>query len=332
MTIDEFSNGFDVLYNNISSNSAPGLNDYEKSIFLTKAQDEIVKAYFNPLLNKTQQGFDGSERRQVDFSMLMRTVEGTKVTSDITLYPGSNSGYYAMPSDVLMYINETLKVTRDSKTVQLIVMPLKYTEYTRLMNKPYKRPLKFQAWRLITEGKGITYSAYRDLATLLAGLEGVTASADQIYSVINGKDLEVMGRRLQVEPSKVLCADGSLDTPPAGINITDSIEKRIAPLLGVQSVVVEIVPGPTDIIQSYTVRYVARPKPIVLADFTEEGVSLGGNIQTPQGCDLDPILHEEILQRAVELAKAAYMGDLQSQISLGQVSETNMGIVARQSN
>lgn len=52
MTNEEFSNEFDVLYNNITSNQAPGLDEYEKSVFLTKAQDEIVKAYFNPKTNK----------------------------------------------------------------------------------------------------------------------------------------------------------------------------------------------------------------------------------------------------------------------------------------
>lgn len=34
---EEFSNEFDVLYNNISSNQAPGLDQYEKSVFFTRA-------------------------------------------------------------------------------------------------------------------------------------------------------------------------------------------------------------------------------------------------------------------------------------------------------
>ena len=46
MTIDEFKREFDISYNNIMSNAAPGLNEYEKSVFLTKAQYEIVKSYF----------------------------------------------------------------------------------------------------------------------------------------------------------------------------------------------------------------------------------------------------------------------------------------------
>ena len=42
MTTQEFSPEFDLLYNNISSNQAPGLTEYEKSIFLTQAQEEIA--------------------------------------------------------------------------------------------------------------------------------------------------------------------------------------------------------------------------------------------------------------------------------------------------
>ena len=56
MTANEFSQEFDILYNNIASNQAPGLTEYEKSVFLTKAQDEIIKNYFTgkPNGNKYQ--------------------------------------------------------------------------------------------------------------------------------------------------------------------------------------------------------------------------------------------------------------------------------------
>ena len=43
MTTQEFSDQFDVLYNNVTSNQAAGLNEYEKSLFLTKGQYEVVK-------------------------------------------------------------------------------------------------------------------------------------------------------------------------------------------------------------------------------------------------------------------------------------------------
>jgi hypothetical protein len=37
MTLQDFSTQFDILWNNVSSNQAPGLNEFEKSVFLTKA-------------------------------------------------------------------------------------------------------------------------------------------------------------------------------------------------------------------------------------------------------------------------------------------------------
>ena len=118
MTNQEFSNEFDILYNNVMSNQAPGLDEYEKSVFLTKAQDEIVKSYFNPKLNKVQEGFDNSERRQIDFSMIIKTVKATKITNDsglIKLYPNEGSELYQIPEKIMMFINESLKVRRDSK-------------------------------------------------------------------------------------------------------------------------------------------------------------------------------------------------------------------------
>ena len=250
MTNQEFSNEFDILYNNIMSNQAPGLDEYEKSVFLTKAQDEIVKSYFNPKLNKVQEGFDNSERRQIDFSMIIKTVKATKITNDsglIRLYPNGGSELYQIPEKIMMFINESLKVTRDGNSISLVIIPLNYKEYNRLMTKPYKRPIKNQAWRL---------------------------------------------------------------------NI-DSISDSNKPI-------VEIVAGYGDTIIDYTIRYVKRPQAIILTNL--EGVSIDGEFEE-QPCELDPILHHEILQRAVELAKAAYTGDLNSQLALGVNSETPMGIV-----
>lgn len=74
MNIPEFSTQFDILYNNIMSNNAPGLDEYEKSVCLTKAQMELVKNYFNPLGNKYKTGFEQSIKRLTDFSTLILAV------------------------------------------------------------------------------------------------------------------------------------------------------------------------------------------------------------------------------------------------------------------
>lgn len=239
MTNLEFSNEFDVLYNSITSNQAPGLDEYEKSVFLTKAQDEIVKNYFNSKGNKYQEGFDGNEKRQIDFSMIMRTKSySSESFSDATFDNKSNTKKVVLDDNIMMFINEFADVTRGESTVRLTVIPLDYREYSRLMSKPYKRPLHYQAWRL-------------------------------------------------------------LDNSDSNNNV-------------------ELIIGPNDTLTKYSIRYIKRPRAIILS--TLDGVTLD-NISTEQTCELDPILHPEILQRAVELAKAAYTGDINSQVQMGQRSE-----------
>ena len=167
MTNSEFSNEFDVLYQNITSNQAPGLDEYEKSVFLSKAQDEIVKSYFDPKTNKPQEGFDGSEKRQIDFSMLIVTEKAVESTvQPVQLFPLQHTKVFAVPDKILMFINESLTVTRDGNPTYLTVVPLDYKEYNRLMSKPYKRPLKNQAWRILTNTTTISVPYSRPVSRI----------------------------------------------------------------------------------------------------------------------------------------------------------------------
>ena len=243
MTTQEFSNEFDVLYNNIISNQAPGLDEYEKSVFLTKAQLEVLKNHFNPKGNKYGEGFDDNPKRQVDFSTLITSAKPSAYTSSSYVKFDDRSLLYKMPSDILIMLNETGVSTVDGVTRLISIIPIDFAEYSRLMSKPYKQPLKNQGWRLFQSTGGIDF---------------------------------------------------------------------------VSEVIVKYNSTLTD----YKIRYVRRPKPIVLANLADEysNISIEG-VSTISECELDPILHSEILQRAVELAKAAYLGDLKSSVELGQRSE-----------
>ena len=160
MTTTEFSNQFDLLYNNISSNQAPGLNEYEKSVFLTKAQDEIVKNYFQAESNgnTTKKGFDDSAIRQMDLSDLIMSKTLTEENEEPDVDPRALVYKISKDDRVYIIINESLylMVNQEGKLkVNGIrqVVPIKYTEYMRLMSKPFKEPLKNMAWRIITKGR-----------------------------------------------------------------------------------------------------------------------------------------------------------------------------------
>lgn len=145
MTIEEMSNEFDILFNNINSDQAPGLNEYEKSVLLTKAQNELVKNYFNPAGNKYQKGFDGNEKRQIDFSSIIKT-EILEFMNESPVI--DNRGLvYKFPPNLLSVINETFE---DKSGMRYSIIPLAFTEYQRVMMKPYAYPPKKSIWRLIS--------------------------------------------------------------------------------------------------------------------------------------------------------------------------------------
>lgn len=150
MTAEEFSNEFDVLYNNIASNQAPGLDEYEKSLFLTRAQNMIAKNYFNPANNTELEGFDQTPKRQIDFSTLMTSAELSPILDgNDDPIPGvfdPRAIVFEFPSTPLMVINE-FGMTSSGKVV--VGLPAPYQTYAALLSKPYQYPPKSQAWRLL---------------------------------------------------------------------------------------------------------------------------------------------------------------------------------------
>lgn len=190
MTNQEFSDQFDLLYNNITSNQAPGLDEYEKSVFLTTAQEEVIKAYFRPTTNKVQEGYDDSSTRQVDFSNITRIKtykeipnqqEGEKELSDPIYNKYTNSKSIVLPTDILAIINEEAKVIvgKDKNENDIVRYlqgtPISYTEYTRLMKKPFAAPLKRQCWRLNT------FSGTENKADIIIGSQGTITQYDIRY-------------------------------------------------------------------------------------------------------------------------------------------------------
>lgn len=203
MTNSELSNEFDVLYNNITSNQAPGLNEYEKSVFLTKAQSQLVNEYFNNRTDGFGGGFDGSQKRQYDFSSLTRVANLFEVNtfteriSDLEKLD-RRSKVYLFPYNYYLAVNEIL--FDDAK--QYSVIPITHTEYQRLMLKPYSLPVKKAAWRMFTDKKNCNYC--RELANPAEKHEAdyviMSSWADQkrnlsvnIYmpEVINLKDTDI---------------------------------------------------------------------------------------------------------------------------------------------
>lgn len=377
MTTQEFSNEFEVLYNNIMSNQAPGLDEYEKSVFLTKAQEELVRDYFNSRNVKNAQGFDDSQKRQYDFSTLLSGAELYDCADNIRALSAFNlitfnpifdnrSRVYLAPSDLFLAINESIE---DSAKRRYSVLPISYDEYNRLMSKPYGFPLKRQAWRIIS-----------DRIPFLAGWggkltdSGIFLFKSKYFKVIRIR-IEISNSNIMIKPiiieddngvkifmslpinlvnywSTYLADNGALkeagldkylypvdgktgNFPTKGLTDTPLFTINIAPATmesgaAVHTSAFEIIGRFTGDIK-YKIRYIKTPKPIILVNLSDiqEGLSING-YNTVTECELPPNTHQEILQRAVELAKASYQGDLSSVIQTGNVSGTDIGYVNNQ--
>lgn len=246
MTIQEFSDTFDTLLNSHNVQAQFGeqaskteivLDEYEKSVLLTQAQDLIVKSYFDRKSNSAGEGFDDSERRQVDFSSLIETYIPTQESVQTKRFDDRGI-LYRLPSNILFILNEYYQVTKDDTyNKRFVVIPINYKEYDREMSKAYAQPLKKQAWRL-----------FQNLST--------------------------------------------------GYELTSEIILNKAIYDKVQN-------GYTG---TYHIRYVKRPTPIILVDLPND-LEIEGNTSAME-CSLNPILHTDILNKAVELAIATRGGGI----------------------
>lgn len=291
----EFSNQFDVLYNNITSNQAPGLNEYEKSVFLTKAQDEVLKNYFNPKSNPKQEGFDDTIKRQADFSGLMRE-DSIEPESSVESQYDPRSLVYKISTEVYLTINEQIVLKNDDDAVVGIrqIIPLNYIEYQRLMSKPYKEPLKYQAWKLFTSTESDSFNGDRIAEVILTSTDK-KSNYDKIYKI-----------RYIKFPKPIILSDFSdAFGEDISINGYNGSEDNYSE---------------SDLIENWDTATQAR-KNAYLARHNNVPPTSTTVWTVWDPCELDPVIHEEILQRAVELAKVAWAGDASLTIQTGQRSE-----------
>ena len=224
MTIEEFSNEFDVLLNSYITANSPGLgqgltqlDEYEKSILLTEAQESIVKDLYNGKI--TGESFESSEELRRSLDALVTTVE-LQPTATTMGKMSNTSKFFKLPDPVwfITYESALLKdETLGCKNNTVVeVVPIRQDEYNRVKNNPFRGP----------------------------------------------------------SDRRVLRID-------AGSSLIELISKYN--------------------IDSYFIKYLSKPKPIILVTITDDKLSIDNETQS-MGCSLNTALHRPILERAVALA------------------------------
>lgn len=151
MTVQEFREEFNLLYDNISSNAAPGLDNYEISVYLTKAQLEIVKEKY--LGSGGKASFEGNEKRRRELSRLVNKAEISTFTTPLN--PLSPYSKLASIPEALFIIHEMVKLSSADECINdtiAEVVPVSYDEYFSNEENPFRKPNKRRAVRIDGDG------------------------------------------------------------------------------------------------------------------------------------------------------------------------------------
>lgn len=228
-TVDEWSQEFDLLYNNITSNKAPGIEEYEKSVFLTRAQNSVVIALYRGSLGDA---FEVTEEVTAYLGSLVKQADCAPVTTgEASEQKLSDKSYiYKNPKDLLFRTWEGCKITvSDCGSMDAAVEPITQDEYWKTIRNPFRKPNSRKVLRL--------------------------SFADEFENN---------------DPNKFTYSELISDYP----------------------------------IETYTVRYLAKPNPIILVPLTG-GLSIDGKTEAA-ACELNEALHYTILAEAVKMAKAVW--------------------------
>lgn len=155
MTNQEFSNEFDTLLNSYSNQeqfekiNSLALDEYEKSQFLTTAQEQLVLEYYSGR-NQYGESFEQSEEVRRYLSSLYKTVQLEEyIDSSFNLKNlNSKSKFYLLPKDLLFITLEEVLLEGSCSNEYINVQPITQDQYSKTINNPFRGPSKNRAIRL----------------------------------------------------------------------------------------------------------------------------------------------------------------------------------------
>lgn len=161
MTTEEFSNEFDILLNSYTNTqefgNTPNLlefNEYEKSIFLTRAQEQLVEDYYK---GTNSYSFEQSEEIRRSLEALVVTEKLTKqllkksIKDNNTIPISSNSIIYELPQDLWFITYESAIYNTDSvclNQINPIVVPVTQDDFYNINRNPFRGPSDKRILRL----------------------------------------------------------------------------------------------------------------------------------------------------------------------------------------
>ena len=123
MTLEELSNEFDVIINSYDNSQSLVFNEYEKSIYLTKAQEYIIKDLYR--------NYEGTEELNSYLKTLIK--DKTYTIEDST---NIELNY---PNNFLYILKEYANINTTCKSNSRVdVLPITQDEYNEVIENPFR--------------------------------------------------------------------------------------------------------------------------------------------------------------------------------------------------
>ena len=178
MTTTEFSQAFDAqisAYNESfdvnTLDKGLSFGEYEKSIFLTRAQDELVLSFYSGK-NSYNEGFENTEevRRYLSQLVVTAKIREDKKGSETLEKIHSNSHFFRLPKDLWFITYESLQLIESdnpcTSNASIEVQPVTQDELHKLLKNPFRGVTQRRALRLdISEGRVEIISALNNISS-----------------------------------------------------------------------------------------------------------------------------------------------------------------------
>lgn len=151
MTNKEFSDGFSTLLNSFGVTPNITLDEYEKSTFLTNAQEQLIIDIYSGRNIIYGKSFEQTEEIRRYLSNLVETYEtSTKVTGKLGL--SQDSVFFEIPQDT-WFITYEVAFLKDIRLgcldgIEASVVPLPQDDLYRAKDNPFRGPSKDRVLRL----------------------------------------------------------------------------------------------------------------------------------------------------------------------------------------
>ncbi len=310
---------FEVGYDAITNFSAPGYEPREKSTFLTKAQERVMLHIINPTENPLYTGVEQTQKRRVDLSEYVRSASCALSATQAGSRP--NGMFYNLPADFFYMLSEDARSSQaDCKKAgqKRIILTDAYdpSSYHFLVGETISitdlsgAPGNVVGTYVVNSGGGrqlyvtLASGTYPSGVSIGFQLTGVTSGATALVRTVVDPLISLLVRPVTHDyvtanaenpfkkPYDELCwrMDYSRETPVTSL-------KRV-----------ELITDGTYTIEEYFVRYYRRPKAIIVptpATFPAYTVDTESSSLLGTNCELDEIIHRQIIDEAVRLAVAA---------------------------